>query len=144
MRLFERIGKPAQEAQALTAAAWFAARLGDYEWAMAAAETALGLHRKYDNRFSESDTLYTIGYVHQLTDRSVDALDHYRQALAGFREVGNTQEEADTLYRIGQLEVGFGSPDAARMLWQQALVLYRAHRRTAEVERTERDLAGLD
>jgi len=143
VRLFEELGLPAQVGQALIAAAWPAARLGEYEWARSAGETALELCRKYNNTAGDAEARYILGYVAQHTDRLDDALEYFQEALLLLREVGNLYEEADALYRIGHVHAALGDHALARAYWQRALARYREHHRTAEAERTERNIAEL-
>jgi tetratricopeptide (TPR) repeat protein len=91
----------------------------------------------------EANTLVSLGYVAQHTDRLDDALGFYQDALALFRDLNSTYYQADTLDRIGQIHAAAGQPGRAREVWLQAVQIYREKYRPTDAERVERELDSL-
>jgi tetratricopeptide (TPR) repeat protein len=127
----------------LNTVGWYSARLGDYDTARVHCEAALALHRQHHDS-GAAGTLDSLGYIAHQTGQHTQALDYYRQALALRREHGNTYQEADTLISLGQTYAALGDDERARAEWRQALRLYQAQQRTADIERVLRQLDELD
>jgi tetratricopeptide (TPR) repeat protein len=94
-QLFQTLGYPVWEAQALNSMGWFAARLGRHDQANAHCEAALLLCRSNLDRQGETDALSSLGYLAHLAGRHDQALDFYQQALSRYRDLGHTYYEAD-------------------------------------------------
>ncbi|MBB5959803.1 DNA-binding SARP family transcriptional activator [Saccharothrix tamanrassetensis] len=144
LRLYQVLGDQVGEARAFNQAGWHHARLGDYADARAFCERALVLNRRQQDIDGEAATGDSLGYIAHQTGRHADALRHYLHTLTLFRRVGNTYQTADTLERLGQTHLALGRPAEARLAWSQASDLYRAHRRTADLDRVRQCLADLD
>jgi tetratricopeptide (TPR) repeat protein/transcriptional regulator with XRE-family HTH domain len=141
LRVFRLLDRPVWIAEALNAAGWSAAVLGDHGTAREHCEAALALHREHDNPDGEADTLDSLGYLSHRTGDHDQAVDHYQRALTLFRHLDYTFEAAGTLERLGHPHLALGQHDQARAVWQEALVIYRSQQRTAEAQRVQ---AALD
>lgn len=141
LKVFRALDRPVWVAEALNAAGWSAAALGEHDTAREHCQAALVLHREHRNTDGEADTLDSLGYIaHQTGDHS-QAVDHYRQAAALFREIGYTYAGAETLERLGHSHVPLAQYDQARSVWREALAIYQAQQRTTDAERVQ---AALD
>ena len=56
------------------------------------------------DRLGEANTLIAIGDVLQFLDRRDEALHHYEEAIAIYRQVGARLGEANTLHEVGKLQ----------------------------------------
>lgn len=142
--LFRALDHPLGTANTLNAMGWFAAHLGDYSRANRCCTMSLALCREHGSKDDESAALDSLGYIAVRTGDYAGAVDHYRQALCLRRELGNTYEEANTLNGLANAHFAFGRLDEARVVWQQALALYRVQHRDADTNRVRRQLCALD
>jgi tetratricopeptide (TPR) repeat protein len=62
--------------------------------------------------------------------RPEDAIEHYHESLAVYRELDNSFEEATVLHHLGDVHAAMEQHAQARELWDQALTLYLAQGRT--------------
>ncbi|ATY13732.1 AfsR family transcriptional regulator [Amycolatopsis sp. AA4] len=143
LELFRPLGNPVWEAQAHNGVGWYLTLLGQHEQARPHCERALRLYRTA-NHPAVADVLDSLAHIAHHTGRHADAVEHYREALALYRESGNTYLEADTLEHLGHTHREMGDSGAARTVWQLALDLFRAQGRFAEVNSVEAALAHLD
>jgi tetratricopeptide (TPR) repeat protein len=67
-------------------------------------EQLLDFHRNNNNPLGEANTLIAIGDVLQFLDRRDEALHHYEEAIAIYRQVGARLGEANTLHEVGKLQ----------------------------------------
>jgi tetratricopeptide (TPR) repeat protein len=142
--LFLTLDQPVREADALNAIGWYAARLGQFDTAREHCQAALTLHRHHHNPNGEADTLDSLGYIAHHTGDHHQALDHYHHALTLNRGIGNTYEVAETLDSLGHPHAALGRYEQARMVWWEAVELYRDQGRDADAERVQRQLDDLD
>ncbi|WP_337822442.1 AfsR/SARP family transcriptional regulator [Amycolatopsis sp. A1MSW2902] len=143
LELFRPLGNPVWEAQAQNGVGWYLTLLGQHEQARPHCERALQLYRTA-NHPAVADVLDSLAHIAHHTGRHIDAIEHYREALALYRESGNTYLEADTLEHLGHTHRAMGDSAEARSVWQLALDLFRAQGRFAEVNGVETALARLD
>lgn len=101
------------------------------------------LCRRHDHRRGETVTLDSLGYIAQELGEYETALGHYGAALALARATDDTYDEAGILANLGDTHAALGDTEAARQAWEQARVLYRAHRRTRDADRLAEKLAPL-
>jgi DNA-binding SARP family transcriptional activator/tetratricopeptide (TPR) repeat protein len=134
------LGDQVQVTRALSVVGWYQARLGEHDRALRTCDRALSLARRLRDRNAEAAVLDTLGYIAHHTSRYEDALDYYRSALLGFREIGGVHTEADIHANVGDAHAALGQDAEAVAAWHQALVLYRSQHRVADVERVRRKL----
>jgi DNA-binding SARP family transcriptional activator len=143
LEVFQGLGDPIWEANALNTVGWCAAQVGDYEQAASRCQAALDLHREHDNRDGQAMTLDSLGFIAERLGCPADAIGHYEESLALFRTLGESYEMAGNLDELGRLYVAVDRPEQARAAWQEAEGLYRTQSRTADAERTHSRLAEL-
>jgi tetratricopeptide (TPR) repeat protein len=144
LRLFQSLGNPVWEAEALDMVAWQQARLGDYRNARATCEEALLLFGKYANRHGQAVTLDCLGFIAHHCGQYDDALARFRESLELFKDLGATYDEADAMDHLGLTHAAIGHHTDARLAWERALVLTRVQHRTTDTGRIKRRLADLD
>ncbi|MFD2468966.1 AfsR/SARP family transcriptional regulator [Amycolatopsis silviterrae] len=142
LELFLPLGNPAWEAQARNGVGWHLTLLGRHDEARPHCERALELYRE-ENHPAIADVLDSLGLIEHHTGQHADAVRHYREALASYRETGNTYLEADTLEHLGHTHREMGDDGKARTVWQLALDLFRAQGRLAQAAAVEAALARL-
>lgn len=140
LAVFRALDHPVWEAQALTQAGLYLARLGQHDQAYAHCQPALEKFRRHHERDGEAETLANLGYTAHHAGQNRAAIDYYQQALVLRRELGHTYAEATTLDCLGQIHTTLGQPIEARTAWLQALDLYRTQHRTAEAEQVQNRL----
>lgn len=146
LALFRRTGvehDQVNEADALSALAWYRARAGEYPEARELAEQARTLFLRHGHRDGEASVIDTLALIAHRTGDSAQALERYHQALALFREIGNAYQEVETLEHLGDVYRSLGRPEQARHHWNLALASYRAQHRSAAAERIQRKLSPL-
>ncbi|MBB5806173.1 DNA-binding SARP family transcriptional activator [Saccharothrix ecbatanensis] len=124
LEVFEALGDRAGTARALNAVGWARAMLGeDLHRALADCGRALVLFREVNDVLAEAATWDSLGYIHHRMHDLAEAVRCYQAALPRYRESGDRYEEAATLERLGDTYVVAGDHDAARAVWQEALVI---------------------
>ncbi|MEJ3652981.1 BTAD domain-containing putative transcriptional regulator [Actinomycetes bacterium KLBMP 9759] len=103
LAVFRTAGHVAGEAMALSDVAWYSARLGAGEPALADGERALTVHRDVGNRAYEAHTLACLADMHERRGDTAAAESSYRDALAVFAAVGDRYGEASTYARLAEL-----------------------------------------
>ncbi|MFD4669628.1 BTAD domain-containing putative transcriptional regulator [Lentzea sp. NPDC058450] len=141
--LYHALNQPAWEADALSAAGWYAARLDEFDTAREHCQAALALHRLHHNPAGESATLDSLGLIAQQTGDHRQAVVHYREAVALYRLHGNAYYVAETLDRVGRSHLALAQHDEARAVWQEALELYRDQGRDEDATRARLQLDDL-
>lgn len=141
--LYHSLDQPNWEADALSAAGWYAARLGEFDTAREHCLAALTLHRLHHNPAGESATLDSLGLIAQQTGDHQQAIGHYRDAITSYRAHGNAYYFAETLDRAGQSHLALAQHDQARAVWEEALELYRDQGRDEDAARVRRQLDDL-
>lgn len=144
LRLFQEIGHPTREADALNVVGWYLASLGDHDAARAHCRAALALNRRHANPDGESAALDSLGWIDHHTGHHERSVRHYEAALVLRRSLGNTSFAADTLDHLGHPCALLGWHDKARTAWHEARQLYRDQGRTADADRVQRQIDGLD
>jgi DNA-binding SARP family transcriptional activator/tetratricopeptide (TPR) repeat protein len=130
--LFRALGDPLWEADALSSAGAYQARLGQLGEARASCEAALALHRRHGFREGEARTLDSLGYIAYHAGRYDQALDYYAQALDLHRDLGNTYRQPGTQAELAAAHAARGEHAEARRAWQQALELCQAQHRISD------------
>jgi DNA-binding SARP family transcriptional activator len=131
------IDDPLSRANAFSVTGWYYARVGDHEQAERHCRRALELFGEHDDPEGQADTLDSLGLVAFGTGRYTESLEHYQRALALFRDLGHRYEEANTLASIGDAHHALGHGVAARRTWHEALNLYHAQCRPADMRRVQ-------
>ncbi|MER7250131.1 tetratricopeptide repeat protein [Kribbella sp. NPDC000426] len=140
LELFQGLGQPIKEADALNAVGWFAVRLGKYGMAREHCQAALELYRRHQDVNGAAQTLDSLGLIAHGTGRHAAAVQYYLDALGIYRDLDNSPEIADTLDRLGRTYDAMGDRDQAVAVWREALELYRQHGRDDEAGQLEERL----
>lgn len=91
------------------------------------------MFRSHNYREGEAAALDSLGYIAHRTGHYSHVVDCYQQALTLFRDLGSTFQEADTRANLAEAHHMLGQHEQARAAWPQALRLYQAQHRTADV-----------
>ncbi len=91
-----------------------------------AAEEALCIYERLEDRAAVSALLIIIGTCHRRTDRLEQAGDAFRRSLDGARAAGQKKTEAEALYGLGLVELGNRAIAPARALFARAVEAGRA------------------
>jgi tetratricopeptide (TPR) repeat protein len=142
LRLYQEIGNPAWEDEALGAVGWYLAKLGRYKEARSYLEPALILNRRNDDPEGEAAILDSLGYVAHHSGQYTEAVRHYRQAVDIRGALGHDYDQAGSLEHLGHSYASLNDRDNAQATWQQTLQLYRAQQRLADIDRVQRLLSG--
>jgi tetratricopeptide (TPR) repeat protein len=117
--------------------------LGSFEVAIKLSGKAAVLLEKTGNRWQHGFAIQRLAEVCQRHDRIGDALNHYRQAQAIFRDIGDRLTEALVLTQLGQAQKDLRQVDAARQCWQLALRMFEDLGDT-RAEQVRSQLRGLN
>ena len=99
---------------------------GQFERAVAWAETGLDLSRQLDDKAGIGQSLWTLGMV-ALSQRDFDrAKALYSESLAYCREAGDSAGAGHALNQLGEQARSRGDYEAARSFYEQSLVIRRA------------------
>jgi tetratricopeptide (TPR) repeat protein len=86
--------------------------------------------------------LDSLGYIDHQLGRHGDAVAHYKESVALLRGVGDVYQLASTLEALGHSYQALDRPVDANAAWREAIELYQAQQRSAEVERLRRSLCA--
>ena len=89
-------------------------------------------------RVGEGHTLDTLGEIELHSGRPEQAVERFQQAVALRREQSDLYETANSLFGLGKAFAALGQPENAQEVWEEALDLYRAQHRVADVQRAGR------
>ncbi|MEU7524264.1 tetratricopeptide repeat protein [Saccharothrix sp. NPDC042600] len=139
LELFLELGAP-WDADALYETGWFAARVGEYDTARDHSNAALA---RYGTRHPEgrAAVLDNLGYTAHHSGHHREAVEHYRQALDLWRDLGNLHEAADVLDHLGHPHLALGQHERARTAWHEARDLYLRQGRDEDAARVQHHLA---
>jgi tetratricopeptide (TPR) repeat protein len=134
LALFRWSGHRLGEASSLNGLGWTTAYLGDHQAALGLCEQALRIADNVRDKHMQAAVRDSLGYIHHRLGSLPRAAEHYRQAIAGFRELGSSFHEALSLNNLGDVQAEQDS-DAADESWQQAKAIldYLRHPKAAEV-----------
>jgi tetratricopeptide (TPR) repeat protein len=144
LELFRAIGNPVGEAYALDHMALLVARLGNLDLARGHCDAALALFRTHNEPMGQASSSESMGYIDHHDGHHSRAIGHYRHALALLAELGNTGDAAHMLDQLGDPYLALGQRERARVVWREALELYRQQGRVEELNRVQWRLDGLD
>jgi tetratricopeptide (TPR) repeat protein len=100
-------------------------RSGAPETALAHLREALRIARDCGDQVTVVEALNAVGDALRGVGRPDDAANRHREALAAASGSGLRYEQANALDGIAHALAGAGDIDAARVYWQDALVLHR-------------------
>ncbi|MGW4056675.1 tetratricopeptide repeat protein [Amycolatopsis sp. NPDC004747] len=140
---YEDLGHPARIANALNTVGWQYARLGDLDRATAYCTAAVALLRRLRYLDAEAYALHSLGYIDHQAARHPSAVRHYRRAVNLLRGACDPKQEAVVLADFAEVYASARRYHRARLLWLDALALFRQQHRESDVERVERRLAAL-
>ncbi|MEU5942494.1 tetratricopeptide repeat protein [Micromonospora sp. NPDC047548] len=110
-------------ANALSAAGWEHAQLGDYERARDLCRQVLPVFEELGDRNNQSSTWDSLGFALQKLGQNEDALDCFSRSLEIAREVGERYGEATALTHRADAYAALNDLPSARRSWQQALAI---------------------
>lgn len=122
----QRLGLPADQANALIDLGRVRHMTGDMAGAVDAFTRALAIHRTLGNRLGEANALHALGRLRQMTDDSPGAVDAHTRALAIYRALGSRLGEADVLTDLGRARSATGDYREVLDLQTRALDIFRA------------------
>lgn len=102
-------------------------RLGDYRGALATLTESLEMRRATGGETGA--VLNNIADVYRELGDRVEAMRHYREALAAFRDADDSAHAAHVLESMAVVVLEDGDPAEARRRLEEALASYRAERR---------------
>jgi DNA-binding SARP family transcriptional activator/tetratricopeptide (TPR) repeat protein len=140
LRLFETLGFPHWEADALVITGWYRALLGQHTHARTALHKALDLFKNHPDRHGQANAEDSLGYVALNVGDYAQAIHHYAGALALWRDLGHSHGEADALAGLAAAYTALGDQHNATRAGRQALALFRDQHRPVEATRLQRDL----
>lgn len=85
----------------------------------------------------------TLGYIGHHTGDHRRAIGYYQQALTVLR-AHDPAEVPIVLDELGHPHVALGEHARARVVWREAVELYREHGRVEDAERVQQQLDTLD
>ena len=142
-RLYQILGNPAWEAEALHEMGLCQAHLGDLSQARASCEASLVLAEQQGDREGAGYALDNLAYIAMQSSQHAEAVSCYERAFALWIELDHRYNQAGSLDGLARAHVAVGYRDEARRAWEQALALYEAQQRFADVERIRQQLDML-
>ncbi len=143
LTLYEGLGRPARIANALNTVGWQYACLGELDQATAYCTAALALFRRLRYLDAEAYALHSLGYIDHQAARHPSAVRHYRRAVNLLRGACDPKQEAVVLADLAEVYASARRYRRARLLWLDALALFRQQHRVPDIDRVERRLAAL-
>ncbi|MET0233978.1 MAG: tetratricopeptide repeat protein [Kibdelosporangium sp.] len=135
LALFRWRGHRLGEASSLNGLGWTTAHLGDHQAALGLCEQALRIADNVRDKHMQASVRDSLGYIHHRLGALARAAEHYRLAIAGFRELGSSYYEALSLSSLGDVQNAVQDADGAAESWQRAksILDYLRHPKAAEV-----------
>ncbi len=99
-------------------------RAGSVETAISLREQAVAALERAYNRWQHAYAVQKPAEACHHHGRTGNAIKHYQQAQAIFRQIGDRRAEAGNLVELGHFQKTLGHADAARQSWQQALGIF--------------------
>lgn len=123
------------EASSLNGLGWTTAHLGDHHAALGLCEQALRLADQLRDKHMQAAVRDSLGFVHHRMGSLGQAAEHYRLAIAGFRELGSSYYEALSLNHLGDVQQAEQDRTGAVGSWTaaKAILDYLRHPKAAEV-----------
>ncbi|MBO0814909.1 MAG: tetratricopeptide repeat protein, partial [Actinobacteria bacterium] len=143
LRLFETLGFPHWEADALVVVGWHHAHLGQHTQARAVLHKGLDLLVNQHDRHGQANAEDSLGYVALNVGDYAQAVHYYTQALDLWRDLGHNHGEADAFAGLAVAYTALGDELNAARAGHQALALFRDQHRPAEATRLQRDLRSV-
>lgn len=132
IEIARQLGDDQTIVQALIGLAQTLRRAYDNESAMKAAQEALNIARRTENRNQEASALRVLGIIYGQINRSDERLFHYQEALKIASEIGDVVQKMACLNNIGNVYATvFGDFPKSIEYYQQALALGEQHHRLA-------------
>lgn len=137
-------GETLGEASALNMIGSCEIRLGQYERAREHCLAAVAIHQHIADPDGEASSLDNLARLALATGSPADAITYYTQALNLRLAQNNSYAAADTCTSIGHAHVARSEHHQARLIWRQALELYRDQGREHLAAQIQRQLDQLD
>lgn len=140
VRIYQVLGKPAWEAEALNEEGLCQAHLGDLSQARASCEASLALAEQQGDREGVGYALDNLAYIVLQDGQYAEGIGFHERAFAVWGELDHRYNQAGNLDGLAKAHTALGHRDEARRAWEQALDLYKAQQRSADVERIQQQL----
>ncbi|GAA2264033.1 BTAD domain-containing putative transcriptional regulator [Glycomyces scopariae] len=124
LALFESTGDRVGRARSLQAIGYHHLVVGEHAAALPYSEQARALFRELGDPASEAAVRDDIASVHHHLGDFPRAIAEFEGAFAQFHELGFRRGEAEVLVHLGETHIAAGSPEAARHVWEAALVIF--------------------
>lgn len=142
-RIYQVLGKPAWEAEALHEVGLCQAHLGDLSQARTSCEASLALAEQQGDREGVGYALDNLAYIALQSRQYADAISFHKQALALWDELDHRYNQAGNLDGLAKAHIALNHRDEARRAWEQALDLYQAQQRSTDAARVRQQLDML-
>ena len=123
LRLRRSLEDHAAVAYSENAVGWILAHLGQPDAALWYCRRALEIHTESGSRTGVADTLDSIAYAYGQLGDYAQSIAHYERALTAYRRLGDLHSEANSRLQLGDIQFASGQENAARLSWEQSLVL---------------------
>jgi tetratricopeptide (TPR) repeat protein len=143
LRVYQVLGKPAWEAEALNEVGLCQGHLGDLSQARTSCEASLALAERQGDREGVGYALDNLAYIALQSSQYAEAISFHERALALWGELDHSYNQAGNLDGLARAHIALGHRDEARHAWEQALGLYEAQQRSADVARIQQQLDML-
>jgi tetratricopeptide (TPR) repeat protein len=144
VRMYQVLGNPAWEAEALNEVGLCQAHLGDLSQARASCAASLALAEQQGDREGVGYALDNLAYVALQDSQYAEAIGFHERAFDVWGELDHRYNQAENLDGLATAHTALGHRDEAGRAWEQALVLYKAQQRSADVGRIQQQLALLN
>lgn len=142
-RVYQDLGKPAWEAEALNEVGLCQAYLGDLSQARTSCAASLELAEEQGDREGVGYALDNLAFIALKSGHYPEAINFHESALAVWRELDHGYNQAGNLDGLATAYAALGDHDEARRIWQEALDLYQVQQRLSDVTRVKRQMDVL-
>lgn len=143
-RAYQAVGDEVGAANALNAAGWMRAQVGDLVPALDDCQQALATLREHNDAAGIGAALDSLGYILARSDRSAEAVEHYTEAIELFAANDDPIRVADSTEHLGDAYELAGEIDPARQQWRRALRGFAELAVEDRADRLRQRLAGGD
>ena len=125
LEVLEGVERPDLLGEALLRTAMMYRRLGQIDESVALCVQAMEIARRSEHPLVLAYAHQGLGISFDLSDRHIEARDHFRQMLEDARRAGFKLLAADALISLGNATAELGDPDQGKAFIREAIGLYR-------------------
>ena len=125
LEVLEGVDRPDLLGEALLRTAMMYRRLGQIDESVALCVQAMEIARRNDNPLVLAYAHQGLGISFDLSDRHLEALEHFRQMREYARQAGFKLLAADALVSLGNATAGLGDPKRGKALIREAIADFR-------------------